>query len=312
MLPPWPSEEPSRRFRFSEFVLERAAHLRDDAEALAHLRADPAARLLAFHGDRPLVRHCEGTASALFGFDEVALLAPRGEPPIFLGLADGAPRFAVSSGLPEEELEMRPDLKARDLRGLAISGELTPPEYAAIASARALLLWHDSHRFCSRCGRASLSASAGWKRVCPSCSAEHFPRTDPVVIMSVEHEGRCLLGRSPRFPEGMVSCLAGFVEPGETLEAAVRRETFEEAGVGVGRVAYYASEPWPFPMSMMIGVRAEALGPAITIDPNELEFCRWFDRAEVASLLDGTHPDGLFAPPPIAIAHHLLRAFVEG
>lgn len=311
MLPSWPAEESSRRFRFAEAVLDRAANLREDPAALAALRADPRARLIALLGDRPLVSRSEDRSSALFRFEEVALLAPKGEPPVFLGLADGEPRFAISSGLTDDDLARRSELQARDLRGLAISGELAAAEYAAIATARALLGWHESHRFCSRCGSVSLSASSGWKRVCPTCSAEHFPRTDPVVIMLVEHEGRCLLGRGARFPEGMISCLAGFVEPGETIEAAVRRETREEAGIAVGRVAYFASEPWPFPMSMMIGVRAEALGAAIVPDPAELEFCRWFDRVEVGRLLDGSHPDGFFAPPPIAIAHHLMRAFAE-
>lgn len=311
MLPPFPVDEPSRRFRFATDPLDRRAEWRDDAKALAAARADPAARLLVFSGDKPIVRRRSGhPVTALFASDEARHLDARTDATVFLGTAADAPWFAVPSGLDEEALAARPDLEATDLRALAIDGTLSAAEYAAIAEARAMLAWHASHRFCARCGTRSETASAGWKRICPACGAEHFPRTDPVVIMLVEHGDRCLLGRGPRFPEGMVSCLAGFMEPGETVEAAVRRETFEEAGITVGRIAYVASEPWPFPMSLMIGVRAEALDDAIRLDETELEMCRWFDRGEMARLFDGTHPEGLKAPPAIAIAHHLMRGFL--
>jgi len=153
---------------------------------------------------------------------------------------------------------------------------------------------------------------AGWRRDCPSCGAQHFPRTDPVVIMLTERGDRCLLGRQPHFAPGMWSTLAGFVEPGETIEEAVRRETLEEAGVTTGAVRYFASQPWPFPMSLMIGCIATATSEDLVIDRNELEDARWFARDEVAEMLMRTHPDGLFVPPPIAIAHHLIRSFIEG
>jgi len=312
MLPPFPSDEPSRRFRFAAAPLDRHAEWRDDPGALAAAWAAPDARLLAFRGDKPIVRRRAGHATtALFATDEVGLLDGRVDAAIFLGTAGGAPWFAVPSRLDEEAVAAHGEFDAADLRALAISGDLAPAEYAAVAEARAMLAWHASHRFCARCGSPSQIASAGWKRTCPACGTEHFPRTDPVVIMLVEHGDRCLLGRGPRFPAGMVSCLAGFMEPGETVEAAVRRETFEEAGITVGRIAYFASEPWPFPMSLMIGVRAEALDTAIRRDEVELEMCRWFDRAELARIFEGTHPEGLTAPPPIAIAHHLLRGFLE-
>ena len=181
----------------------------------------------------------------------------------------------------------------------------------ALAEAKALLLWHARHRFCSVCGQPSRLDQAGWRRSCPACGAEHFPRTDPVVIMLTADGDRCLLGRQARFAPGMWSCLAGFVEPGEAIEEAVRRETFEEAGVRCGPVRYVGSQPWPFPMSLMIGCIAEALNTDLVIDRTELEDLRWFSRDEVAAMLAGRHPDGLTAPPPIAIANFIIRGWVD-
>jgi NAD+ diphosphatase len=152
---------------------------------------------------------------------------------------------------------------------------------------------------------------AGWKRACPACKAEHFPRTDPVVIMLTVSGDRGLLGRSGRFAATMWSCLAGFVEPGEAIEDAVRRETLEEAGVKCGRVKYLYSQPWPFPMSLMIGAHAEALNEDLTMDKNELVGLRWFSKDECAAMLMRKHPEGLTCPPPVAIAHHIIRSWVE-
>ncbi|MEA2934962.1 MAG: diphosphatase [Variibacter sp.] len=174
-----------------------------------------------------------------------------------------------------------------------------------------MLAWHARHRFCANCGKPTQVVSGGWKRDCAACETEHFPRTDPVVIMLAIDGERCLLGRQTRFPPGTYSCLAGFVEPGETIEDAVRRETVEEAGIRCGRVRYFASQPWPFPMSLMIGAHAEATSSTITVDHNELEDARWFERDEVARMLVRAHPDRLSTPPPIAIAHHIIRAWVE-
>lgn len=313
MLPTYPAREASLDFRFVRTALDRRADLREDA-ARTDLAAAAAARFLIFLADRPLVRATgDGTGeTALFDRSEAIAAGADLDAAVFLGLADAAPWFAVV--VPDGEAGTVPldGTRAADLRALAIAGSLEPTEYGAIAEARALLLWHASHRFCARCGSPSRPASAGWRRLCSGCGAEHFPRTDPVVIMVVEDGERCLIGRTPNFPPGMYSCLAGFVEPGETVEAAVRRETREEAGITVGRVAYFASEPWPFPMSLMIGVRAEALTRDIRRADGELEDCRWIDRAELRRLLDGHHEAEVFGPPPIAIAHHLLRAFAAG
>ncbi len=315
-------DEPSARFRFAANRLDRRSDLRDDAAAMAALLARDDARFLVVAGDRPMVRRSGGDAPTAFvDRNAAAALGALFERPVFLGLAPaeesedaghGAPWFAVRTRLDEAGLAELGDAEAADLRALALAGTLAAEEYGAIAQGRAALYWHSTHRFCARCGARAEMASAGWKRVCPSCGAEHFPRTDPVVIMMVTDGERCLLGRQARFTPGMWSCLAGFMEPGETIEAAVRRETAEEAGIAVGPVTYFASEPWPFPASLMIGVVAEALSDEIRRDESELEDCRWFSRAEAALLLGGDHPRGLFAPPPIAVAHHLLRAWVEG
>jgi NAD+ diphosphatase len=193
-----------------------------------------------------------------------------------------------------------------------VQGLVAPEHLPPIAEAKARLAWHARHRFCPNCGAPTDLAEGGWKRVCPVCKAEHFPRTDPVVIMLAVRGNQCLLGRSARFASAMWSCLAGFVEPGENIEEAVRREVQEEAGIVCGRIAYFASQPWPFPMSLMIGCHAEALNHEIKVDASELEGARWFDRDEVALMLLRRHPDGLGTPPPVAIAHHIIRAWVEG
>lgn len=307
--------DPSADFRFARFELDRRADLRDDAAAITALLARPDARFLVVFGDRPLVAARDGKRPTAFLPRSVAAgFGADFDRAVFLGLSGdaGAPWFALAVARDDAALAGRDDVEAVDLRALAVAGSLDAGEYGAVAAGRAALHWHATHRFCARCGAESRIASAGWKRICPACEAEHFPRTDPVVIMLISDGERCLLGRSPRFPPGMWSCLAGFMEPGETIEAASRRETLEEAGIAVGPVGYFASEPWPFPASLMIGVVGRAVTTEIRRDEAELEDCRWFDRPEAARLLDGTHPDGLFAPPPIAVAHHLLAAFVAG
>ena len=154
--------------------------------------------------------------------------------------------------------------------------------------------------------------AAGWRRACLACGTQHFPRTDPVVIMMATEGERCLLGRQPRFPPGMYSCLAGFVEPGETIEDAVRREIAEEAGLAIGAVHYRGSQPWPFPASLMIGCLAEATSTTIVVDKDELEDARWVSREDTRAILEGRHAGGLVCPPVMAIANHLMRAWAYG
>ena len=168
-----------------------------------------------------------------------------------------------------------------DLR--ALMAELSPADAGDAAAAKGILSWHETHGFCARCGAASEVADAGWKRVCPACGGQHFPRTDPVVIMLITYGNAFLMGRSPGWPEGMYSLLAGFIEPGETMEAAVRREVAEETAVQVGRVGYLASQPWPYPSSLMFGCWGEALNRDITLDPAELEDAMWISREELAA-----------------------------
>jgi NAD+ diphosphatase len=250
-----------------------------------------------------------------------AVLALAG-PPIFLGMDEGTPRFAVdlSAWAPEAGADapeagffdqtvqrhpaMSPDAGFAELRGLMTV--LTAREAELVATAKALLQWHRSHGFCSTCGAASEMAQGGWQRSCPACGAQHFPRTDPVVIMLVTRGNSVLLGRSPGWPEGMFSLLAGFVEPGETIEAAVRREVLEETGVTCGAVNYLASQPWPFPASLMIGARTEATSSEIKVDPLELEAALWVSREELVQAFAGRHP--VIRPSRKgAIANFILR-----
>lgn len=306
--------------------LDRLAEKRGDAVWQAGMLARPDARFVVFSADRPVVSlrdpgrptashdrvvaeslGADLAAAVLLGFDDSDDLPA--------DLPGPSPWFAAPTALDPEAIEdparTAGPLKLIDLRSLALQGVVPPHELGALAQGRSLVGWHQAHPFCARCGARTAPAAGGYRRDCPGCGAEHFPRTDPVVIMLVADGDRCLLGRQPRFQPGMYSCLAGFVEPGETIEAAVRRETREEAGVTVGRVAYHASQPWPFVSTLMIGCMAEALTTEIRRDEAELEDCRWFTRAEARRMLDRTHPDGLWAATPIAIAWRLLTDWVE-
>lgn len=311
-MPPRPDLGPKPHLGYTGSVIDRAAERRNDAAALARLEADARAGTYVVGGELVVTRRDGERGDPLFAPADARRLAEPRES-VFLGLADGAARFARGIGqAAAEALKARDDLLVTDLRSIAVQGLVAPEHLPPLAEAKSLLAWHARHRFCPNCGTPTRMVQAGWRRDCPACETQHFPRTDPVVIMLAIHGERCLLGRSHRFVQNSWSCLAGFIEPGENIDDAVRRETVEEAGIVCGRVTYFASQPWPFPMSLMIGCHAEALTSEIAIDPVELEAARWFERDEVALMLRRQHPDGLLTPPPVAIAHHIIRAWVEG
>lgn len=297
--------EASHANGFSGNRIQRWSEARDEASLASALAAEDAA-LYLFSDDRALVRLEGERMRALFTPAGAEAAGLDSETLILLGITPEGPRFA---GLVHAGTERPDDIKAIDLRTLAVQATLDPHDIAALAQARSYLFWHGANRFCGRCGGALGSVRGGVGRTCTNCGAEHFPRVDPVVIMLAIDAERCLLGRQPRFAPGMYSALAGFLEPGETIEEAVRREVKEEAGIRIGRVAYHSSQAWPFPSSLMIGCHAEALSTHVERDAAELEDCRWFEREEVRLMLEGRHPQGLIAPPKMAIAHNLIAAF---
>ena len=264
--------------------IDRADALRSKPEAIAGLLASPTATTLVWNGGAP----------ALDETGKLVWQAARGDEALFLGLDHGAPRFAA---LPT----VRPGPDTRALLGL-----LDATDAPLFAAALSLASWHQRHGFCSVCGTPSLIFRGGWGRKCPSCGGEHYPRVDPVVIMLATFDDRLLLGRQPIYPPGRYSALAGFVEPGETVEAAVARELGEEAGIAVTDVRYVASQPWPFPSSLMIGCTAQATGDSLTIDHEELDDARWFTRSEVAAALSGSRDSAFLPPPRFAIARTLI------
>jgi NAD+ diphosphatase len=282
---------------FTGSPLDRADRVRNDAEAYGALLGDWRARVLGLDGLDPLLASEGGLT-----WQSLADIADDAEL-ILLGLADGKPHFVP---LVEAEGGM--------FRSPAMWRALTllPAEDAAIyGTARSLIEWHNAHRFCGRCGQATALFRAGWGRKCGNCNTEHFPRTDPVVIMLAEFEGKVLLGRQSRFPPGNYSALAGFLEPGESIEEAVRREIWEESGVTCDAVRYVTSQPWPFGGSqLMIACVADAEGNEITLDTNELEDAIWVTKDQARAALDNAPEKTFNAPPPFAIAHSLLRHWV--
>jgi NAD+ diphosphatase len=274
--------------------LDRADQLRQDPEALAVAMADWRARLLRLDGIDPVLD--EAGALSWGSLAE----APEGAELLLLGLDNGRPRFAaLDYGMPEGATRTMAIFRALEM--------LPSEEASTYAATRSLIDWHLRHRFCARCGSSdTVIHRAGWGRTCGACATEHFPRVDPVVIMLAEHDGQVLVGRQPRYPKGRYSALAGFVEPGESVEEAVARELWEEAGLKVRDVRYVTSQPWPFPSSLMMACMAQADDPELTLDTTELEDGFWVDRAGVEAAMTGAADAPFLPPPPYAIAHTLL------
>ncbi len=282
---------------FTGSPLDRADHLRRDGAAIQAARMNPAARFLILEELKPLMTE---DGKDLFW-------ARRSEVPagtsIFLGMtAEGDPRFAVDGKADD-------DIPARATDARMVGAALTDGRAAIVAQARSILDWHRRHGFCAACGSPTRIEKAGYSRLCEGCGAEHFPRVDPVVIMLAEKDGKALVGRGANFPAGFFSALAGFVEPGESLEEAVARELHEEAGIRVSGVRFGASQPWPFPSSLMMGAFATAEGFDLTLDESEIAEARWVSREEVQAALRGEAD--WKAPPPLAIAHWLLSNWAQ-
>jgi NAD+ diphosphatase len=315
------------RFGFAANPLDRLSERREDEAFLAAARLKSEARALVFCRDMPVLKKGADGLEALFPlgeacglglvYESVLLGAEGSGAPVFADLLDDSAvelRGDASDGFLDKRVLIVPgrdDLTLIDMRSIAVQGLLPASLVGMLGTAKAVLSWHARHRFCPNCGAPTRPAAAGWRRECDACKAQHFPRTDPVVIMLAVDGDNCLLGRQARFPKSMYSCLAGFLEPGETIEDAVRREIREETGVLCGQILYLASQPWPFPSSLMIGCLAEAATRELRIDGLELEDARWFAREEALAMLEGRHPDRLAAPHPMAIAHHILRAWAE-
>jgi NAD+ diphosphatase len=292
---------------------DRAALRRDDAAWLTAQLAHAESRFLPLWRLRPLLK--VERAELAWARGEIRTRDDLTAPPVLLGTRDSVAHFALDVS------EIAEPHAALGVEGIAIFDEpraaaarLSAGEVAILGTARALLGWHATHGFCAGCGVRTRTIRAGWARRCDACSRDHFPRTDPVVIAVVVRGDRCLLGRQSSWPPGLFSALAGFVEPGETLEEAVRREVYEETSVRVGAVRYHSTQPWPFPHSLMIGCVAEALSDGVALLDGELGDARWVSRDAVRAVLAGDRAQsgGLSLPGPVAIAHHLLRWFAYG
>jgi NAD+ diphosphatase len=297
---------------FAGNPLDRMSEHRRDKEWVRSLLDDPRSRILPLYDLKPAIPDMLRPA---LDWQELAAwrdAIAAGATCIFLGIAEGGRAcFAIDAcGAPTPaEVE---NIDVRTLAPLVPAGEA-----AILAEARSLIDWHARHGFCAQCGTPTAISSAGWTRRCPNCKASHYPRSDPVTIMLVVRGERALLGRNKRRPGLRFSCLAGFMEPGETPEEAVRREVKEESGIRVGRVRYLAAQPWPFPSTLMMGFLAEGISDEITIDPEELAEARWFEREEIRAMVaqaasGDDDPGRISLPQPLAIAHHLCRRWSNG
>jgi NAD+ diphosphatase len=299
---------------FAGNPLDRASDKRTDADWLKARMDDPDSLAVALWNGKPLVEDVPGEPKAVrIAYLPVAMARETAESDqnlLFLGLWKDTAVFAIDLEGSAEPTEgpLKGLGRFEDLRGMAM--RLPATDAAILATAKSVFEWRRRHRFCSNCGQPTLAVDAGWKRVCESCRTEHFPRTDPVVIMLPFKGERCLLGRQAIWPKGMYSALAGFLEPGECIEEACARELMEEARLTAVAVRYHSTQPWPYPSSLMIGLMAEVAEDEAVADDNELEEVRWFTRAEIQSLLRGELP-GVFAPGAMAIAHQLIKAWAE-
>ncbi len=322
----------SRSFDTARMAIDRLSSQRTDSAWLEAQQKAPGARFMVLADLSPVIRSDEArtTASlAWFSPEQIAQFRLPVAEALFLGQdkSSGNNLFAIcvpehmARLAPGGAQELRPIV---DLRSLAKQGIMPPNDMMLAGEARSLWSWHLNARHCGHCGGTTNVKDGGWKRKCWACGQEWFPRTDPVVIMLITDGERCLLAtplasandttaaENAKHYENMYSTLAGFVEHAETIEDAVRREVMEEVGIAVGDVAYVASQPWPFPHSLMIGCVGKALSSDITIDPAEIATARWFSREEAAAMLQGAHKEGLIAPGPYAIANWLLKDFIDG
>jgi len=302
---------------FAGSPLDRASEKRTDPKWIESKRRDPSSLILPMWRLEPFLLGREDSDPpvelGLVQPERADSLAHGGAPCIFLGLDGDRAIFALDLSEADDPAKAGPLAGLGRFRDARTAAQMVSLKDAAIiGQAKAMIDWHQRHGFCPRCGAPTKMVDAGYRRLCDSCKAEHFPRVDPVVIMLATHGEACLVGRGKQFPPGMFSALAGFIEPGETVEEAVRRELMEEASLKVGAVSYYATQPWPFPSSLMIGCFAKAESREAKVDENELAEVRWIERSLARELIAGKHVEGLRVPPPIAIAYHLIKAFALG
>jgi NAD+ diphosphatase len=293
-------------------TLDRQSTRRGDKSYISDLLSKPETEIV-LSTDSTLVFSAGSQLKIGHNLEAANALGANTDEMVFLGIRPetGQALFATTLPYSDEDLEQNQDLQILDLRTLALQSLFAPQDLGALAQARALIHWHRTHRFCSQCGVKSEMAEAGYRRDCPSCSAPHFPRTDPCVIMLISDGDRALLGRPARLPEGIYTTLAGFMEPGETIEQAVRRECMEESGIEVGEVQLISNQPWPFPANLMLGCVGKATSRDIEIEDDELEDCKWCDRDEVLKMVKDTHPEGHKIPPSISIAYELIMGWLE-
>lgn len=293
-------------------TLDRQSERRGNANYLRELLEHPDTQIV-LSTDKTLVFNAASPSEIGHDLASALELGAVAEEMVFLGLRPENGQALFSTTLPhsDEELAEHSGLLVRDLRTLALENTFSDEDLSALAQARALIHWHRTHPRCSRCGENTVMAEAGYRRDCPSCEAQHFPRTDPCVIMLITTKDKALLGRPARLPEGIYTTLAGFMEPGETIEGAVRREVYEESRIDVGDVRLVSNQPWPFPANLMLGCIGTATSFDIEIADDELEACKWCDRAEVLQMMEGTHPEGHRIPPSISIAYELIKDWME-